>query len=50
VILVLIVQAVIGSPYLSLGALCLTCLAGLTLASRLPARAAGAAAPEGAVQ
>ena len=50
VILVLIVQAVIGSPYLSLSALCLTCLAGLALASRLPARAAGAAAPEGAVQ
>jgi predicted MFS family arabinose efflux permease len=38
VILVLIVQAVIGNPYLSLGALSVACLAGLALAVRLPAR------------
>ena len=38
VILVLIIQAVIGNPYLSLGALSVACLAGLVLATRLPAR------------
>ena len=37
VILVLIVQAVIGNPYLSLVALAAACLAGLALATRLPA-------------
>jgi predicted MFS family arabinose efflux permease len=42
VILVLIVQAVIGNPYLSLGALAVACLGGLALAVRLPA---GSAAP-----
>jgi predicted MFS family arabinose efflux permease len=41
VVLVLIVQAAIGSPYASLGALSLVCLAGLALATRLPARGAG---------
>jgi sugar phosphate permease len=41
VVLVLIVQAVIGNPYLSLGALSVTCLAGLALAARLPAGDAG---------
>jgi MFS family permease len=40
VILVLIVQALITSPYLSLGALGVTALAGAALATRLPARAA----------
>lgn len=40
VILVLIVQAVIGSPYLSLGALSVVALAGLALSTRLPARLA----------
>ena len=44
VVLVLIVQAVIGNPYLSLGALAVACLAGLALATRLPARGAEAAA------
>jgi predicted MFS family arabinose efflux permease len=43
VVLVLIVQAVIGNPYLSLGALAVACLAGFALATRLPARGAGAA-------
>ena len=43
VVLVLIVQAAIGNPYLSLGALAVACLAGLALATRLPARGAGAA-------
>jgi MFS family permease len=43
VILVLVIQAVIGNPYLSLGALSVACLAGLVLAVRLPARNAGAA-------
>jgi predicted MFS family arabinose efflux permease len=38
VILVLIVQSVIGSPYLSLGALSVAGLAGLVLSTRLPAR------------
>ena len=41
VVLVLIIQAVLGNPYLSLGALAVTCLAGLALATRLPARGAG---------
>jgi len=49
VILALIVQAVVGNPYLSLGALGVICLAGLTLATRLPARVP-AVTPEGAVQ
>jgi predicted MFS family arabinose efflux permease len=40
VILVLIVQAVIGNPYLSLVALVAACLAGLALATRLPASGA----------
>jgi predicted MFS family arabinose efflux permease len=43
VVLVLIIQAAIGNPYLSLGALSVACLAGLALAVRLPARNAGAA-------
>jgi sugar phosphate permease len=43
VILALIVQAVIGNPYLSLGALAVAGLAGLALATRLPARGTGAA-------
>src|SRR5262249_25241241 len=41
VVLALIVQAVIGSPSLSLGVLVLASLAGLALATRLPAGAAG---------
>jgi predicted MFS family arabinose efflux permease len=41
VILVLIVQGVIGSPYLSLGALSVAGLAGLVLSTRLPASLAG---------
>jgi predicted MFS family arabinose efflux permease len=41
VVLVLIIQAVLGNPYLSLGALAVACLAGLALATRLPARGAG---------
>jgi predicted MFS family arabinose efflux permease len=36
VVLVLIVQATLGSPYLSLAALAVSCLAGLAVASRLP--------------
>ncbi len=40
VILVLIVQALIGSPYLSLAALAVAALGGALLAVRLPARAA----------
>jgi predicted MFS family arabinose efflux permease len=36
VVLVLIVQATLGSPYLSLGALAVSCLAGLAVATRLP--------------
>jgi predicted MFS family arabinose efflux permease len=40
VVLVLIVQAAIGNPYLSLGALAVACLAGFALATRLPARGA----------
>jgi predicted MFS family arabinose efflux permease len=59
VILVLAVQAVIGNPYLSLGVLCAVCLAGLALATRLPAHGAATThegpvpegpAPEGATQ
>jgi predicted MFS family arabinose efflux permease len=55
VILALIVQAVVGSAYLSLGALSVICLAGLGLATRLPAPGPAAAtrettAPEGAPQ
>jgi MFS family permease len=38
VVLVLIIQAAIGNPYVSLGALSIACLAGLILATRLPAR------------
>ena len=38
VVLVLIIQAALGNPYLSLGVLAVACLAGLTLAIRLPAR------------
>jgi hypothetical protein len=47
VVLVLMIQAVIGSPYLSLGGLSVICLAGLALATRLPGRyaTAPAAAP-----
>ena len=47
VVLVLIAQAVIGNPYLSLGALSVTCLAGFALATRLPARDAGIAGEGG---
>ena len=47
VVLVLIIQAVIGNPYLSLGALSLASLAGLALATRLPARGAAATTREG---
>ena len=50
VILVLIVQAVIGNPYLSLGALSVACLGGLAVAVRLPARSAAAASAAGAYQ
>src|SRR5207245_883674 len=48
VVLVLVVQGVIGNPYLSLGALSVAGLAGLALSTRLPARLAdtpGAASP-----
>jgi hypothetical protein len=45
VVLALIVQAVIGNPYASLGVLALAGLAGLALAIRLPARGAGAGQP-----
>jgi sugar phosphate permease len=45
VVLVLIIQAVIGNPYLSLAAICVACLAGLGLAVRLPSRRP-AAVPE----
>ena len=47
VVLVLIIQAVIGNPYLSLGALSVACLAGLVLATRLPGSRRGAVTPEG---
>ncbi len=40
VVLVLIVQAAIGNPYFSLGALAVCCLLGLALAARLPSRGA----------
>jgi predicted MFS family arabinose efflux permease len=50
VILALIVQAVIGNPYASLGALALAGLAGLALATRLPARGTGAGLPAGTGQ
>jgi predicted MFS family arabinose efflux permease len=43
VVLVLIIQAAIGNPYVSLGALSIACLAGLGLATRLPARSADVA-------
>jgi predicted MFS family arabinose efflux permease len=42
VVLVLIIQGLIGNPYLSLGALSVAALAGAVLATRLPARGAGA--------
>jgi hypothetical protein len=45
VVLVLIVQGVISDPYLSLGALSVAGLAGLVLATRLPARLAGGTGP-----
>jgi predicted MFS family arabinose efflux permease len=48
VVLVLIVQGVIGNPYLSLGALSVAGLAGLALAARLPARLGDTAAAAGA--
>jgi predicted MFS family arabinose efflux permease len=41
VVLVLIIQAALGNPYLSLGALAVACVAGLALATRLPARGTG---------
>ena len=47
VVLALIVQAVIGNPYASLGVLALAGLAGLALAIRLPARGAGQHADTG---
>jgi predicted MFS family arabinose efflux permease len=47
VVLVLIIQAVIWNPYLSLGALSVACLAGLVLATRLPARGAAVARERG---
>jgi predicted MFS family arabinose efflux permease len=50
VILVLIVQAVIGNPYLSLGALAVACLGGLALAVRLPAGRAAPASTASAYQ
>jgi predicted MFS family arabinose efflux permease len=50
VVLVLIIQAAIGNPYLSLGALCVVCLAGLALATRLPARGTEAAPAEATYQ
>jgi predicted MFS family arabinose efflux permease len=49
VILALIVQAMVGNPYLSLGALCVVCLGGLALATKLPVHRA-AATPEGVPQ
>ncbi len=44
VVLVLILQATIGNPYLSLAALAVACLAGLAVAVRLPGPGAGAGA------
>jgi hypothetical protein len=49
-VLSLIVQAVIGSPYLSLGVLVLAGLGGLALTARLPARGTGAVPPAGTGQ
>jgi predicted MFS family arabinose efflux permease len=49
VVLVLIIQAVIGNPYLSLAVICIVCLAGLGLAVRLPARSPDAGPEAGAV-
>jgi hypothetical protein len=40
-LLVLLVQAVIGSPYVALGAMGLVALAGIPFVSRLPARGSG---------
>ena len=40
VVLVLIIQAALGNPYLSLAALAVACLGGLALATRLPAHGA----------
>ena len=40
-LLVLLVQAVIGNPYLALGAMGLVTLAGFPFVSRLPARGSG---------
>ena len=40
VVLVLVIQAVLGNPYLSLGALAAACLAGFALATSLPAQGA----------
>ena len=42
IVLVLIIQGLIGNPYASLGALSAASLVGAVLATRLPARAAGA--------
>jgi MFS family permease len=50
VVLVLILQGLIASPYLSLGALSAAALAGVALATRLPARTAGGAIHGGAIQ
>ena len=50
VILVLLVQAAIGNPYLSLGILSAACLGGLALAVRLPAGSADAASTASAYQ
>ncbi len=50
VVLVLIVQTVIGSAYGALGVLCAAALAGLALASRLPARAGPGASAHGTGQ
>ncbi len=50
VVLVLIVQAAIGNPYLSLGTLSAICLAGLALAIRLPAGSAAATSAASAYQ
>jgi len=47
VVLVLIVQGVIGNPYLSLGALSVAGLAGLVLSARLPARVSGGTGADG---
>jgi hypothetical protein len=48
-VLLLIVQAVIGSPYASLGVLVVAALAGLALSTKLPARA-GQTASQGRPQ